>query len=335
MFGSARRLLSLSRSFSFSLSFSFSRLPSLLGALALLCAAFFASSFASAARADTYTQTRYPVVLVHGAFGFDAIGPLDYFYAIPSSLRASGAIVFTPSVSALNSTEARGEQLLKSLLQYKAAYGYSKFNLVGHSHGGTTARYVAAVRPDLVASVTSVATPHLGSKVADTLNNITSWSGTTGATATIANAVGALISALSGDPSLKQNALGSLKSLSSAGSATFNNRYPQGRPTTACGQGAALVNGVRYFSAGGTSVLTNVLDVSDALLGITSLAFGWEQNDGLVSQCSSRWGAVLRDDYPWNHGDSTNQVFGLRGLFTPDPVSFYRAQANRLKGLGL
>jgi triacylglycerol lipase len=290
---------------------------------------------ASPAQADTYTQTRYPIVLVHGAFGFDAIGPLDYFYAIPSSLRSSGAAVFTPSVSALSSTEARGEQLLKSLLQYKAAYGYTKFNLIGHSHGGTTARYVAAVRPDLVASVTSVATPHLGSKVADTVANVTSWTGTTGVTATLANAVGVFIGALSGDASLKQNALGTLKSLSTAGAATFNARYPQGQPTSACGSGAGTVNGVRYYSAGGTSVLTNVLDVSDALLGVTGLAFGFEQNDGLVSQCSSRWGTVLRDNYPWNHGDSTNQVFGLRGLFTPDPVSFYRAQANRLKGLGL
>jgi triacylglycerol lipase len=290
---------------------------------------------ASPAQADTYTQTRYPIVLVHGAFGFDAIGPLDYFYAIPSSLRSSGAAVFTPSVSALNTTEARGEQLLKSLLQYKAAYGYTKFNLIGHSHGGTTARYVAAVRPDLVASVTSVATPHLGSKVADTVANITSWTGTTGVAATLSNAVGVFIGALSGDASLKQNALGTLKSLSTAGAATFNTRYPQGQPTSACGSGAGTVNGVRYYSAGGTSVLTNVLDVSDALLGVTGLAFGFEQNDGLVSQCSSRWGTVLRDNYPWNHGDSTNQVFGLRGLFTPDPVSFYRAQANRLKGLGL
>ena len=38
-----------------------------------------------------YTQTKYPIVLVHGLFGFDNIGPVEYFYGIPSALRADGA----------------------------------------------------------------------------------------------------------------------------------------------------------------------------------------------------------------------------------------------------
>jgi triacylglycerol lipase len=96
-----------------------------------------------------------------------------------------------------------------------------------------------------------------------------------------------------------------------------------------------VVNGVRYYSYGGTSVLTNVFDVSDALMAAGGLFFGFEQNDGLVGKCSSHWGKVVRDDYPWNHLDEVNQAFGLRGLFSPDPVAMYRAQANRLKSLGL
>lgn len=63
-----------------------------------------------AAAADTYTQTQYPVVLVHGAFGFDAIGPVNYWYGIPSTLRSGGAVVYTPSVSGANTSEQRGEQ---------------------------------------------------------------------------------------------------------------------------------------------------------------------------------------------------------------------------------
>src|SRR3546814_16858781 len=38
-----------------------------------------------------------------------------------------------------------------------------KFNLIGHSQGGLDIRYVAAVRPDLVASLTTVGSPHKGS----------------------------------------------------------------------------------------------------------------------------------------------------------------------------
>jgi len=132
-----------------------------------------------------------------------------------------------------------------------------------------------------------------------------------------------------------QNALGALASLSSAGATSFNNRHPQGRPTTSCGQGAAVVNGVRYYSMGGTSVLTNIFDISDPMLGAGSLFFGFEQNDGLVGKCSSHWGVVLRDDYGWNHLDQVNQILGFRGLFSSSPASVYRAQANRLKIAGL
>ena len=288
-----------------------------------------------ASAADTYTQTRYPVVLVHGAFGFDAIGPVNYFYGVPSALRSGGAVVYTPSVSGASTSEARGEQLLRQLRALKAAYGHQKFNLVGHSHGGATARYVAAVAPELIASVTTVGAPHAGSKVADVLKALTSWTGTTGLVASIANGLAATIAFLSGSPNLPQDALGSLQSLSTQGAADFNRRFPQGAPTSACGQGPASVNGIRYWSVGGTSVATNVFDVSDVLLVTTGAIFGFEQNDGLVSQCSSHWGTVLKDNFAWNHLDEVNQAFGLRGLFSQDPVAFYRSQANRLKSAGL
>jgi triacylglycerol lipase len=285
--------------------------------------------------ADTYTQTKYPVVLVHGLLGFDALGPVQYFYGVPSELRRSGATVYTASVSQSNSTEVRGEQLLKELQTLKAKYGHSKFNLVGHSHGGNTIRYVAGVSPALVASVTSVGTPHQGSKVADGLQGITNFTGTTGLVAGVVNGLSSVVAYLSGSASNPQNALASLQSLSSAGAKDFNRRFPQGAPTTSCGQGPEVVNGVNYYSMGGTSALTNVLDVSDAFLGAGALFFGFEQNDGLVGRCSNHWGKVLRDDYNWNHIDEINHVFGLRSIFSSDPVSVYRAHANRLKNLGL
>ena len=86
-----------------------------------------------------------------------------------------------------------------------------------------------------------------------------------------------------------------------------------------------------WYGADNPGTLTNLA----RLLGAGSLVFGFEQNDGLVGRCSSHWGTVLRDDYPWNHLDEVNQVFGLRGLFSSSPASVLRAQANRLKSLGL
>jgi hypothetical protein len=73
---------------------------------------------------------------------------LDYFYGIPDALRqGDGAKVFVAQVSAANSTEVRGEQLLAQVKTILAVTGASKVNLVGHSHGGPTTRYVAGVAP--------------------------------------------------------------------------------------------------------------------------------------------------------------------------------------------
>lgn len=283
-----------------------------------------------------YTQTRHPIVLVHGLLGFDSLlGVYDYWYGMPADLRAGGARVYVADVSASNFSEVRGEQLIRQLDSLRAIHGQAKFNLIGHSHGGPTIRYVAAVRPDLVASVTSIGAPHTGSKVADALDTtLPVGSPLRPLVAGFVNALSGFIEFLSGsrDP---QNALGALASLSSRGAADFNRRFPQGMPATACGQGAAVVNGIRYYSWGGTAVLTNVLDAGDPLLGAGSLFFGFEQNDGLVGRCSSHLGVVLRNDYPWNHLDQVNQVLGLTRWFTPDPKAVLRAHANRLKNAGL
>ena len=134
---------------------------------------------------------------------------------------------------------------------------------------------------------------------------------------------------------MPQDSLAALTSLNTPGAQAFNNRYPAGQPTSSCGQGPASVNSVRYYSVGGTSIWTHLLDLSDPALALAATYFGGEPNDGLVSRCSSHWGVVLRDDYPWNHLDEVNQAFGPRGLFAPDPPSFFRSQANRLKSAGL
>jgi triacylglycerol lipase len=276
-----------------------------------------------------YTQTRYPIVLVHGLFGFDSFLGVDYFYGIPSALRQDGAGVFVAQVSAANSTEVRGEQLLSQIKNIMAITGASKVNLIGHSHGGPTIRYVAGVAPQLVASVTSVGGVNKGSRVADILRGVVP-AGTLSETLVnnAAKAFVALINLGSGGTSLSQMPVAALNSLSTAGSLDFNQRFPQALPGD-CGSGPELVNGVRYYSWTGTQPLTNVLDVSDGALGIMSLVFG-QANDGLVAACSSRLGKHL-GDYRQNHLDEVNQVIGLRDWFSVDPVTLYRQQANRLK----
>lgn len=306
-----------------------------IAAAALAASALGATVLPTAAHADSYTQTRHPIVLVHGLFGFDAIGPLDYWWSIGSALRSSGATVYVTQQSAANASEVRGEQLLAELKRLKAAYGHQRFNLIGHSHGGYTIRYVAAVAPELVASVTSVGTPHTGSPAADDIAAAVDGTGSTAFAAKFVDAMAATINALSGGGSRPQSSEAAMRSLTSAGAAAFTRKFPQGKPSSSCGEGAYIVNGVRYYSISGNAVLTNLLDPADGLMLLASASFKGSDNDGLVGRCSSHWGQVLRDDYPWNHVDQVNHAFGLRGLFTPDPVAFYRSHANRLKGLGL
>ncbi len=283
----------------------------------------------------TYTKTKYPLVLEHGLAGFDELfGVYSYWFGIVDALEDGGATVFTTTVSQFNSTEARGEQLIDQVETITALTGKPKVNLIGHSHGGLDVRYVAAVRPDLVASVSSVATPHKGAALADYLRaNVQSGSFTEAVVAYFANSLGTVIGLLTGH-SNPQDAIAALDSLTTAGLGTFNAHYPQGVPTTACGQGAAVVGGIRYYSWSGTGLLTNVLDVSDGALALSSFFYP-EANDGLVGHCSSHLGSVIRDNYFQNHLDEVNQILGLVSIFEASPPSLFRAHANRLKTAGL
>ncbi len=283
----------------------------------------------------SYTKTKYPIVLAHGAAGFDDLfGVLDYWYGIPSALDDGGATVFVTEVSQLNSTEVRGEQLIGQIETIVAITGKPRVNLIGHSHGGLDVRYVAAVRPDLVASVTSVGSPHKGADLADVIDAaIVDGSVAEDILAFFGDLFGAALGLLAGT-SNPQDSLAALGSLTSAGTAAFNAQYPQGVPTSACGEGAPVANGIRYYSWSGTGVLTNALDLSDPALGLTSLFYG-EANDGLVGRCSSHLGDVIRDDYFHNHLDEVNQLLGLVTIFDSNPKSIFRAHANRLKRAGL
>ncbi|WP_165681636.1 lipase family alpha/beta hydrolase [Metapseudomonas otitidis] len=291
-----------------------------------------AQSFA----ATGYTQTRYPIVLAHGMFGFDSILGVDYWYRIPSALRRNGATVYVAEVSQLNTTEARGEELLEQVEEIVAISGKPKVNLIGHSHGGTTARYVAGIRPNLVASVTSIGSPHKGSATADFIRSIPRDSPGEAFLANIANAIGKVINLLSGSSStLPQDVLGGLEAQTTVTSSQFNGRFPAGVPTTACGEGAYVVKGIRYYSWSGSKTLTNPLDISDPLLFATSLPFKGKDNDGLVGRCSSHLGKVVRDNYRMNHLDQVNHLLGFVSLFETNPVSVFRQHANRLKNDGL
>lgn len=285
---------------------------------------------------DGYTETKYPIVLAHGMAGFDELfGVYEYWYGIPSALESGGATVFVTSVPPFNSTEARGEALLAQVEEIVAVTGSEKVNLIGHSHGGLDVRYVGAVAPELIASVTAVGGPHGGAEAADFLrDNLEEGGFTEDVLSLFVDQLGHLIALLSGSPELDQDSVEALESLTSDGLAEFNALYPQGIPDAWCEEGASVVNGVHYYSWSGTRVMSNLLDLSDYPLILSSLVYQ-ESNDGLIGRCSSHLGRVIRDDYPFNHLDEVNQIFGLTYLFGPNPKEIFRTHANRLKNEGL
>ncbi len=308
----------------------------------LLWTSFFILFFSSQANAYCFWwqdcekyETQYPIVLIHGFAGFDSILGVDYFYGVADALEERGGSVYAPNITALEDAYVRGEQLVDYLDDLKAVTGDEKFNLMGHSLGGPTIRYVAGVRPDLVASVTTISGANEGSEFADVMRGeIPPGSTLEVVIETALNLLGGIIDTLSGNPEYAQDVLDSVGFLTKEGATEFNALFPDGQPSSECGEGQSLVNGVRYYSWGGDVEFTNALDISDPFLVFTG-AFFDGANDGLVGRCAQNWGDVLGNTYNMNHLDTVNLFFGIHHLFETDPLTLYKNQAVRLKSQGL
>ncbi|TPG74569.1 esterase/lipase family protein [Pseudomonas arsenicoxydans] len=290
--------------------------------------------------------TRYPLVLVPGMLGFVRLVLYPYWYGIVSALRQGGATVFAVQVSPLNSCEVRGEQLLARIEEILRETGAEKVNLFGHSQGSLTARYAAAKRPDLVASVTSVAGPNHGSELADYLHKHYPHDSAKGRLLSfLVRMIAALMSLLETGyrgPKLPVDVHASHHSLTTEGVALFNQRYPQGLPETWGGHGPEEVNGVRYYSWSGTLQpgITdrgrNLLDGTNRSCRLFAKTFVKEVGhcDGMVGRYSSHLGTVIGDEYPLDHFDIVNQSLGLVGKGA-EPIRLFVEHAARLKAAGV
>ncbi|WHS59902.1 triacylglycerol lipase [Pseudomonas sp. G2-4] len=290
--------------------------------------------------------TRYPLVLVPGMLGFIRLVLYPYWYGIVSALRRGGAMVVAVKVSPLHSSEVRGEQLLARIEEILRQTGAQKVNLIGHSQGSLTARYAAAKRPDLVASVTSVAGTNHGSELADYLQTHYPADSARGRLLTallrLINALMSLLETGYRGPKLPVDIQASHASLTTQGVALFNQHYPQGLPETWGGQGPEEVDGVRYYSWSGTlqpgktDKGGNLFDGTNRSCRLFARTFVREagQCDGMVGRYSSHLGTVIGDDYPLDHFDIVNQSLGLVGKGA-EPVRLFVEHAERLKAAGV
>ncbi|KAJ5659032.1 hypothetical protein N7507_005483 [Penicillium longicatenatum] len=123
---------------------------------------------------DSYDAPKHPVVLAHGLLGFDELrlaGPylpgVQYWRGIKEALSAKGIEVITATVPASASIEERAEALSREI---EVGARGKDVNIIAHSMGGLDSRYMISrlrLEKFKVLSLTTIATPHRGSAVAD------------------------------------------------------------------------------------------------------------------------------------------------------------------------
>ena len=251
----------------------------------------------------------YPIVLVHGLFGFDKIGPLEYFYGVHDQWTARGRQVFAPRLDAVQASDVRGAELVAAIDDALAQTGAQKVVLVGHSQGGIDARWAANHAPDKVVAVVTIATPHRGSPVADVAAGILPGDSSAALDA-LADFFGA--SELGSSSSFP----GAIQTLTTAGAAAFNAATPDAPSVT-------------YYSIAGRSNLAGPCASGDPIatkwdsqvdpMGLELLPLSGilaaaalpdtPVQDGLVTVDSATWGNFL-GCIPADHIDEVGQVAG-------------------------
>lgn len=291
----------------------------------------------------------FPIVLMHGMGGFNQLENLpftfSYFSGVQADLQANGEqLVFVTIAPPYDTSEHRAAALAPQLREILAQTGARKLNLIAHSQGGLDARVLASPdglnMGDVIASVTTIATPHRGSPVADLAQGLT-----TGVPAAIAGPV------VNGFLQLLENGvypdqsnpdlLGQAQQLSSPYMANvFNPKYRDapgvvyesyaGRTNLATGNGEC--DGARYPNHPDNRDLPQTFFLATA----SYMQVLGQPNDGLVPVASAKWGTFLQC-VPADHLKEVGMVFqnGPDLISGFDHLKFFRRVVKRLRAEGL
>lgn len=121
----------------------------------------------------TDCKTKYPIILVHGMGARDR-KKLCYWGRIPGYLRDRGASVFFGNQDSNACVETNSLMLKNTVNEVLERTGAEKVNIIAHSKGGLEARYMISNlnMADKTASLTTMSTPHNGSKTMDAVMKI-------------------------------------------------------------------------------------------------------------------------------------------------------------------
>ena len=246
------------------------------------------------------TKTKYPILMLHGVGFRDLKWPL-YWGRIPSVLSDTGSELFYGNQDCWARVEDNAKTIKARIRQILEETNSGKINIIAHSKGGLEARMAASSlgMGKYIASITTIGTPHRGSKTInrllkapDSLFNIASFA--------VDNWIG-----LIGDT--KPNFYAVCRDFSTEYAERFNAENPD-------------VPGVYYQSFAGV-MKTPLSDINLSTANIiVKLIEG--DNDGLVSVESAKW------------GESFTLLTGLgnRGVSHYDEIDFRRSPLSAGKG---
>jgi len=121
-------------------------------------------------------KTKYPILLVHGIILKD-VRFFKSFGNIPKILRKEGFVVYTSTNDGVGTIENNARQIKQQIKKIMKLEKCDKVNIIAHSKGGLDCKYMITNldMEDNVASLTTLCTPHKGSKMADQILSLPKW----------------------------------------------------------------------------------------------------------------------------------------------------------------
>jgi triacylglycerol lipase len=121
-------------------------------------------------------KTKYPIILVHGIVIKDWKF-IKSFGNIKKVLNQAGFDVETSKTDGFGTIENNAKQLKNQIEEMLVKYNIDKVNIIAHSKGGLDSKYMIKElgMENHIASLTTLCTPHKGSKIADKLLSLPKW----------------------------------------------------------------------------------------------------------------------------------------------------------------
>lgn len=116
---------------------------------------------------------KYPILLVHG-MGFRDNRFIGYWGRIPKALENMGCTIYFGYQDSNAPIEINANHLARRIDEILGESGAEKLNIIAHSKGGLDCRYVISTlnMGDKIASLSTISTPHNGSKTIDKVMKI-------------------------------------------------------------------------------------------------------------------------------------------------------------------